>query len=232
MTGRLHKTADTESASGRPGAGAPRQRTAVLVAFAPLAVIVALFLWGLGQRALADHRRPDGILSRQEATRLALKVCGELTGSPSRVRDATLQSAFSRQRGALVQEWGMLCETGAGEYLLRMNATTGRVYAINHLTGQSEPSSAVSERAADATDRPLLTRQEAEAEARRYLGLLGVSTRDMKPISEEADEGDTPEQWNFTFQREVPGMGPRLLKISVNGKNGNLEDAWNPVYAL
>lgn len=226
--------------AGRPVATAARNRTS-LVAFSPLLVVAGLFLFNLGQRAYANlSMHSDGIISRSDVDRVAREVCVELTGTmPLETHDITLQSAYSRRRNMVIREWNVVCDTAQGEYLLRINANTGRVYAINRV-GDAVDDVALNDTTTinlgdDVLNngKPILSRAEAENHARRYLKLLGISNAGLSTVAENDSRHDgTSTQWNFTFRRNVPGLGQRLLKISVSGKDGDLEDAWNPVYAL
>jgi hypothetical protein len=240
-----------------PEAG-PRNRRALWIASSPLLLLAGACLFSVVQRQVIDRMtdKPFGKLSRTQAQQIATEVCGRLTGQPVQMNQATYQSAYSLKRGVVVREWDVLCSTPDAQYLLRINAETRRVYAVNRLSDEvpaakvAVPSVAAGMAAGGAAGTsvaasnvetenqysiggvtPRVSRHEAEQQAKRYLSMMGVPSQALHSVSEgTATTGG--EQWNFTFRRQVPGLGNRLLKVSIDGRNGGLEHIWNPVYAL
>lgn len=267
-----------------PAAAAPdptraANRRNLLVTSVPLLLVAALCLFAVVKRTAIDPLtdRRFGNMSRSEARLLAGALCSRLTGEQARAVDVSQQAAFSCRRRAVVREWDVVCDTADGQYLLRINADSGRVYAVNRLlrgrpgalaigapAGHERMSAAAppadeaeEERRMRAGYAPVagparLTREEAEARAREYLHLLGVPAQGLRRMDDaaaplpvdgagaaepgiDAGAGYAPvpdSLWNFTYRRHVPGLGDRLLKVSVNGRSGELEHVWNPVSAL
>lgn len=221
------------------GKGTPANRRALLLASSPLLLMAAACVFAVGQRQVMErlNDKPFGLLSRTEAKQVADEACTRLTGETSIPTQATYQSAYSDQRGDIVREWDVICSTPGAQYLLRINADTRRVYAVNRLTeavdfAEEPASSTADETAAEIQDMlPRVSRQEAEQQAKRYLGMMGVPAKGLKPIL-AGGSATGGQQWNFTFQRNVPGKGSRLLKVSIDGHSGALEHLWNPVLAL
>jgi hypothetical protein len=264
----------------------PDDRRPLLLLSVPLLAVAALCFFSFVKREALDplFDPPFGAMSRSQARQVAGALCTRLTGEPARPTDASRQAAFSCRRKRVVREWEVVCDTAdGGQYLLRLNADSGAVYAVNRLDRRADnpqaggyaigspavgatppaapPASEAEEEArlSGSVATPVLTRAEAEASARRYLALIGVSSDGLRVVGEpdcvSGGEGGDPAAdrgasaaaasapsacaspsgsclWNFTFRRRVPGVGDRLLKVSVDGRDGELEHVWNPVSAL
>jgi len=256
-----------------PDPGRAANRRNLLITGVPLLLVAALCLFAVVKRSaidpLVDQR--FGSTSRSEARLIAGTLCARLTGERVRAVDVSQQAAFSCRRQSVVREWDVVCDTPDGQYLLRINADTGSVYAVNRLqrarpgayaigapTGHDAPPADEAEeerRLRSGVGAPALTCEQAEAYAREYLRMLGVSEEGLRRVedprpsfepsttaSEGKDGGEgaydaaTASEpnalWNFTYRRHVPGLGDRLLKVSINGRSGELEHVWNPVSAL
>ena len=236
---------------------APANRRNLIITSLPLALFALVCVVSFVARAAAPgaaglDRRTFGKTTRAEATTIARSVLHEMTGETPEAVEVSTQTAFAHRRAETVREWNVLFDTPGGRYLLRLNAETGTVYAVNRLNVGSRPRD---------TGGAGVSRRQAETRARAYLGLLGVPTRELTLLPEanrlmpdpghparrrvsgsagaggDADanaEGydDGTGLYNFTYRRPVPGLGSRLLKISVNRANASLEHVWNPVSAL
>lgn len=204
----------------------------LLLSLAPALALLTLALggqtWQLA-RSILPQGKPFGSLSRRGAEAIARDLGGRLTdGRSVAIRDAGQLSAYSLRRGATVREWNVTCDTADGLYLFRINADTGRIFGVNRLAAK-----------ADFDEIGPLKRPQAEARAHQYLALVGVSSQSLQQLGRGAGENNKrvalaagSSLWNFTYRRQVPGYGNRLLKVSVNGATGQLETVWNPVYAL
>jgi hypothetical protein len=202
--------------------------------------------FSLVQRATAaithseSASRYFGNMSSDEARQAADELCTEITGSTVTTLDVSRQSAYSWRRQTMVREWNVLCDSSQGQYLVRINADTKRVYAINRMDSSSGPAArtASSRIEPPLTEPIVMTRTLAEEQARRYLKIVGIPSQGLKQLQfmspqmgMAGSENGVP-QWNFTYRRSVPGLGKRLLKVSINGETGGLEHVWNPIYAL
>jgi len=255
--------------AGAPGSSAFQNNRTLLLLSTPLLAVAALCLLTAAKRVAIDPLidRPFGTLSRTQASQMAGKLCTRLTGEAARPVDASAQAAFSCRRKSVVREWDVVCNTAGGQYLLRINADSGAVCAVNRLQDwrpqaggyaigypAGPPANEAEEEARLSGEENMLTRAQAEARAMQYLSLIGVSKDGLRvvgepdrvindganPVVAAADPGAKPARagieasclWNFTFRRRVPGIGDRLLKISIDGRDGELEHVWNPVSAL
>lgn len=244
------------SAPDRPGRARARRpksaphRASLPFVLAPLALLGITGGFSAVQRAAAAITHPGaaaadssaamfGRMSADEARRYAKDLCLAVTGAHVITTEASCQSAYSWRRHEVVREWNVLCDTSNGQYLLRINAETRRLYAINRMDlppAPGVPSSSADTESGSGDDSGPITRQVAAARARQYLRLAGVDSRGLHQVDATARDaesnGRTASQWNFTFRRPVPGYGERLLKISIDGRNGALEHVWNPINAM
>lgn len=223
-----------------------QNRRALLLALLPLLLVAGSGTVGLARQAIQRRYQMSfagGNLGRGEASRIAAGMCSRLTGEEAVAVDVTFQTAVSVRRGAAVGEWDVLCRTPRGaHYLLRVNAESRRVYGVNRIdeTAQSAaqargfaPAAALDDASAIPGPDVRVSRKMAEANALRYLSLLGIPKTGLRPLA----HGDAPEaifnspQYNFTYVREVPGVGKRLLKVSVSSRDGRLHHAWNPSFS-
>ena len=234
-------------------AGGPRKIPAF--AFIPPAILLMACFGAVAQRNLTLHSHFPaaqnaarfGEISEAEARTLADMVCSKVTGEPSQSIDTTRQSSYSVRQNQTLREWNVLCNTPAALYLVRINANTGHVYAINQMgAGGEDPALALARLNGDKPLLPaeasneaasngeaVLNRREAEARAKRFLGVIGVPAKALHPVSQTKTiaMGDA-DQWNFTFTHNVPGRGDRLVKVSLDGRSGNLTHIWNPANSL
>ena len=219
-------TAHQATRTGRPQNTGGSNRQTLFTALAPLALLGVWCAGTMIQRTVSEHSagKTFGTMSQRDAGQVATTLCTQLTGQAPRTQDASSQSAYSRRRGTTIHEWNVLCDTNEGEYLLRINADTQKVYAINRM--ETEASTA-------SETEGTVSAKEAEAKATAYLRVLGVSQKGLTLVYKSSEKDATTDgQWNFTYRRFVPGVGARLLKVSISGKDGGLEHIWNPVCAL
>lgn len=212
-----------------------QNRPLLSLALAPLAILGITCGFSLAQRATAAITCSDkaenrfGHMSIDQAKQAAIQLCSELTRSEVTVTDISRQSAYSWRRHSMVREWNVTCDSSAGQYLVRINADTRRVYAINRMDTVSAPI---------LTEPIFLTKTRAEERALAYLRIVGVPSEGLTQLNfsnqtmQAAGAEDLIPRWNFTYRRSVPGLGERLLKVSINGETGRLEHVWNPVFAL
>jgi|GEM_PF-3048342 hypothetical protein len=225
--------------------GAPGNRRVLIVALVPLALAVLFCLSTVFARAARPRLETQafGQTTRAQASRIADGLLSQVTGGEARTVDVSTQSAYAFRRGEMVREWDVVAETRAGDYLLRINADNGLVYAVNRMSRPEAEDSA----ATALSSRQNLSREQAEQRAKGYLALLGVEARGLERMDDSALFAPDPghpagkrlrarasqiEVYNFTYRRHVPGIGARLLKVSVNGQTGALEHLWNPASAL
>jgi hypothetical protein len=217
-------------------------------ALAPIALLGITCGFSLVHRAAAamthsvkaDSR--FGNMSMDEARKAASVLCSQVTGSSAAVADVSRQCAYSWRRQTMVREWNVTCNSPQGQYLVRINADTRRIYAINRMdipsVAASDGKTTHSELSPSLTEPIIMTRTLAEERAKEYLRIVGVPSKGLnemeltQPEFQPAGSGDGVPQWNFTYRRSVPGYGKRLLKVSINGETGGLEHVWNPVYAM
>ncbi len=198
----------------------------LLFSLVPVFVPAALCLVAATQRAVsaAVSDRPFGRLSGAEARRTASDYCSRITGESASVGEASKQKAFSHRRQLMVREWDVTCSATGGEYLLRINANTGQIFGVNRLSAAGE----------DVPPESWCSRATAESRARGYLGMLGVPMGELQPVGERA--GTRSENgvasWCFTYRLDVPGVGRRLLSVSVDAVTGSLVCAWTPALAF
>jgi hypothetical protein len=181
-------------------------------------------------------------MSKDEAKQAASLLCSELMGTSATAIEVTRQCAYSSRRQNMVREWNVLCDSSEGQYLVRINADTQRIYGINRMDNGSEKAADeyVTESFAEysLTEPMAITRSLAEERALAYLRIVGVPSQGLKKLEitdaqyQTAGSEDIVSHWNFTYCRSVPGFGKRLLKVSINGETGRLEHVWNPVSAL
>ena len=238
----------------KAAAGGPLKKMPAFVIIPPALLLIAC-AGAVLQRTTAAHTiyhnqsgAKDmirfGSTGDAEARAIANKVCTQLTGEAAQSVDVSFQSAFSNRRGKATREWDVLCNTEAALYLVRINSDTGRVYGINRMgAGGANPADALerlnndkglANAAPDAeeTNALPLSGAAAEARAKRYLQVIGVSPDALHSVSQSRSQTvDDFNQWNFTFRRRVPGAGSRLVKVSLDG-SGQLTHIWNPVCSL
>ncbi|MBC8103771.1 MAG: hypothetical protein H7Z41_14445 [Cytophagales bacterium] len=219
-----------------------------LIPFALLAITCGFSLVHRAAAAITHPAREDaafGKMTAADAEKCASALCVRLTGSPVTRTDTSRQCAYSWRRHTVVREWNILCDSAQGQYLVRINADTRRVYAINRMDAPLAgiPNQTGDRDAYETFENPdgdsiPMTRGIAEERARQYLQIVGVPSEGLKQMEADPKAGDlcksddSAAQWNFTYRRAVPGRGQRLLKVSINGTTGNLEHVWNPVLAL
>jgi hypothetical protein len=124
----------------------------------------------------------------------------------------------------MVREWDVICSASGSEYLLRINANTKQIFGVNRLAAAEEA----------ASPEAWCSEATAERRAKRYLGILGIPVDELQPVGRHSDatlEEGAP-SWSFTYRLEVPGLGKRLLSVSVDAATGNLVCAWTPAFAL
>ena len=228
----------------------PQNRRAgnISLALIPLALLGITCGFSLVQRAAASIAHPEkfanryGKMTTDEAQKTATTLCTELTGSPASVADVSRQCAYSWKRQIMVREWNVLCDSSQGQFLVRINADSRRVYAINRMDATSSAVPDGSKTADGAIFKPQeelpVSQTLAEERAREYLRIVGVPSKGLTQMQfrnqhiQAPGSDEAASQWNFTYRRSVPGLGKRLLKVSVNGETGTLEHVWNPVLAL
>jgi hypothetical protein len=234
-----NNNAQSVSTARRPAGS----RFAAVVALLPIGLLVFA---GISAQAKRTIQAQVDVLrfgtSDADAAKIAAEVCSQVLGTAAKPVAVTTQSAYSVRRNVNIREWNVVCTTPDGQYLLRINAETKHVYAINRIgnvntdpingmdnsSSKEIPEPAPEILAGDAHTR--LSRDEAEVNARRYLQMLGVSDRAIEPVQDQKSyDGVRGPLWNFTFRNATPGVGRRLVKVSVNGDSGDLEHVWNPV---
>jgi hypothetical protein len=212
-------------------------RIATFFALLPILTLVGLGISAQAQRTIKQQVELAKYgSSSTDAARMAGEICSHLLGKTATPINVSTQTAYSKRRGITIREWNVICSTVDGQFLLRINAETGHVYAINRIgSTTSDPVSGVDfnmdeEASVLMGDESVhLSRREAEANARRYLTMLGVPSRGLEPVQNEMSnslEGGL--LWNFTFRTEGPDSDKRILKVSINGGSGGLEHVWNP----
>jgi hypothetical protein len=221
-----------------------RNRSLFSLALIPVALLGITCGFSVVQRAAAAITHSDkaenvfGHMSMDEAKQSASKLCTELTGSPATATDVSRQCAYSWRRHSMVREWNVMCDSSEGQYLVRINADSRRIYAINRMDNPATGKGASADSAEPLTEPILMTRTLAEERALKYLQIVGVPSQGLtqleftNPHYETSSSEEAIPQWNFTYRRSVPGLGKRLLKVSINGETGGLEHVWNPVFAL
>jgi hypothetical protein len=208
-----------------------------MAAFLPLILLGATGVTAFARRVVARTADPMvGNLSQSGAGWIADRACARLIGGEVDVVDTAPQSAYALHRHTPVYGWNVRCRTEQGDYLIRINARTFRVFGVNRvsLMPESPPRAAarVSMPASEADIRRL-SRREAEAHARRYLRMVGLPTQEMNSLSpSHVVYSSLEEHWTFTYRNQVPDLGQRTLSVTVSGYDGRLENLWNPAGCL
>ena len=240
-TTSLFKNQGSVSPMEAPKERPTRNRSPLSPALIPLALLGITCGFSLVQRATAAITHSDkasnqfGNMSMDDARQAASLLCSQLTGSLATATDVSRQSAYSWRRHSMVREWNVLCDSSQSQYLVRINADTRRIYAINRMDTASGGDLPMSP---PLTEPLIMTRTLAEERAQQYLRIVGVPSKGLiqieftDPHFETGGSDEAVPQWNFTYRRSVPGLGKRLLKVSINGETGALEHVWNPVFAL
>jgi len=232
------------SVSRKPRSG---NRIATSFALLPVLLLVGAGISAQASRAIKQQvERTKYGFSSGDAMQVAASVCSQVLGKTAKPVIATSQTAYSKRRGITVCEWTVVCSTSEGQYILRINADTHQVYAINRISdGSVDPISGLEiagmtppsvyaptdeEDIVTGEAETKMSRREAEANARRYLSLLGVSSKQIEPVSNDKSYGTTGSMlWNFTYQTQLsPQDSKHIVKVSINGGDGNLENVWNP----
>jgi hypothetical protein len=181
-----------------------------------------------------------GHMSRVDAYNVTNSFFMKLNGTPPTITDASTQSAYSVRRKSIVREWSVLCSAPDGEYLLRINADTRRVYAINRMDdnnlvgGDGKNIMAYS----NHNNPGILSHREAELRARDYASLIGISPSSLTLIVDHVHQNDptaydsNEPEWNFTFRRVTGASASHLVTVSIRSKDGRLEHMWNPVFSI
>lgn len=209
--------------AARAGGG---NRRSLLLSLTPLAIPISLALFSLGQRAVqAVVGEPTfGRTSPAQARRIARDFCARITGPDhdNHISDMSQQTAFSQRRKTTIREWNVVCSDADHEYLLRINADTRQVFGVNRTRTLSAPTGVEGG----------VSQAEAEDHAKRYLGMIGVASADLQPTGKLTVKTEPAPAWNFTYRYRVPGIGKRILTVSVDSRTGDLLDAWNPASAF
>jgi len=194
-----------------------------------------------------------------EASGIAGDICEKLTGQGvDHEMQVTEETAYSKRRHSLVREWVVLCNTANGQqYLVRINSRTQQISAVNRLDTVAQGKTAATP--ADATmsyysdsecsNAGVISTSEAELAVHHYLALAGIPEEGLEPVS--YDDPETSPHFKtlknrvdfqtalgdemvrcYSYRRYVPGVGYRLIKISIDLHTGELVHLWNPVAAL
>jgi hypothetical protein len=217
-------TRQTNSVAARTRAARQGRRRSPLW-FAPLAAAVGLCLSARSDEtvraaatpgAAAAAARAAGV-SEADARETAGALCGRVTGGEAGVVQADLTETVSPRLGRPVRQWDVLCTAADTQYLVRIDADTGRVFAFNQLT----PAAAAS---GDATQEPY-TLSEAEAAARRYLPLIGIAPGRLRTVDKRRlVQGNGLVSWEFAYRTARPGRHA-LISVSVDAATGRLRSA-------
>jgi hypothetical protein len=207
----------------------------LLLALAPLLLVVGVTLLTnvTQQIRRAQPGASLGRMSEREARRLAENFCGRFVDQGMvTAQEASGQTAYGKRRDVVINEWGVLCDTDKGEYLVRINSNTRRVFAVNRI---SDPNGQPlwSEAGNVKSKKGSLSKQQAEKQALRYLRMVGVRMRDVRTVRPATQSSmKNGEVWNFTYRRQIAGKDGYLVKVTVNSATGGLENVWNPTSAL
>ena len=160
---------------------------------------------------------PEKTYSRVSATQAALTasaLCEQIFGGDARAGEATLLRGYSVQHRKPVRQWDVVCDTTQGQYLVRVNADSGHVFAINEIGTQP----------ATSTTASRLSRAEAEVYGRRYLGLMGTAPKELRPMTSPSC-GET--YWCFRYRAPASSAETYSLSVLVDVGTGRLVSAWN-----
>ncbi len=213
-------------------------RPRVAFAVAPLAIVVAVAFVSFAGRTYQNATR--GLMNATEslqAKAVASSVLSRLTDQPIPSQDLQFSelTAFSVRHNVQIKEWNVSQDVeGQRQYLFRINAATGRVYAINRgMSTVIDPEISRSE------PRHTVSADQARMLAIHYLKINGVEPNSVTMIdsdlSTKPSGEDLPfasEDYAMSFRRHVPGVGNRTLKIGVSRLTGELEYYWNPSAAM
>lgn len=221
----------------RPGASPAKARVSVAAGNCRRLLISVLPVLLVGMACLSSYglkivraEKMHGQMTRSEAEYAARQALQRLTGARVQSAEVTATGAFSVGQRRATRTWDAVCRTAQGPYLIRINADSRRLYAVNYLgalSGEAGPSAG---RASGAL--PSLTRAEGEQRAKQLLEVAGVSAKALQATRAQESVLGAP-RWCFTFQRAAStGGNARLVKVALNSRTGALQHLWNPVNAL
>lgn len=208
----------------------------LMVAAMPLALLALWCLASLGERTAQYLLHPaesqNLAKSQAQARKVAASVLRAVEGDPATANGLqfSTQSAFSVRRNAAIHEWNVTANSGENRhYLLRINARTKIVYAINRV-------SAVPLAMARPAEAGTITQDQARELARHYLQTITGDKRDRSVVWDNVGtmEGDATVQTDdsvsyiFTCRHYVSGGDNGLIKIGVDRQTGDLSYYWNP----
>jgi hypothetical protein len=206
-------------------------RQGYLVALLPLLLLGATSVAAFAHRVIASHA-PDpivGDLSRSEADWVARLSCCRLTGDAARVVEAEPLSAFAVSHHAQVYGWNVRCRTADGDYLVRVNAQTFRIYGVDRII----PSADNDAGAAPEKNTLRLSRRDAERQARCYLHRVGLPAQDVARLAlSHVSYSAFSAVWTFRYLNSVPRRGIRTLSVTIDAHNGRLVNLWDPAHGV
>jgi len=192
-------------------------RRILLFALIPLVLFCANSLFAWAHRSLTSYWTSGG-LTEIEVRRVARESIRDTYHLPVLSMESAQHNVYSHGGKHAGQEWEVLCRTPEGDYQIRIDGDSERVYAINRMKDFNEQES-VGE---------ALSPRQAELQARRYARSVGISPRSLRLDHVARTWRNT---WDFTYHRHVRGYGIRSLKITLN-QEGGLDSVWNPMRIL
>ena len=186
-------------------------------ALVPLALLCANSLFAWAHRSLSLVWAPGGF-TETKVRRVASESVHATYRLPVLSMESVQHGVYSHGGKLTAQEWEVLCRTPEGDYQIRIDGDSQRVYAVNQLKEYGERESVGG----------TLSPQQAELQARRYARVVGVSPHSLRLDHAARTWRNT---WDFTYHRRIPGYGIRSLKITLN-QEGGLESVWNPMRML
>jgi hypothetical protein len=210
------------------------------VAAAGLPVFL-LVLWAaascVGRTTLESRQQKVGGTSAANA-RQAKATAGsfmsyitEDTVSPDKLQFSEL-SAYSPHRNRYVGDWNVVYGAATDhQYLIRLNAATRQIYAIN----RTREASAVAHQPTEES----MTEEAARALALRYLGRLGNDVDSLRLSRARRTNGrpgytepNNSQSYVFFYRRETSGGKERFLLVAIDRSTGGLNYYWNPSAAI
>lgn len=229
-------------ADGAISAGSSVENNPKRLAVAALPALL-LVLWAVGAcvgRTVLNNTQQKVGGSAAANARVAKATVGSFLSyiTDHRVSPDTLQfselSAFSPYRNRYVGDWNVVYGTAADQqYLIRLNAATHKIYAINRTSGTL---------AASRPAEGVVTQEAAQMIALRYLGRLGndIDALRLEPTNRLSRSYDTPaysdkessDSYVFFYRRHTASGQERLLLVAIDRATGGLNYYWNPSAAI
>lgn len=245
-TKRTQKIGDTRT----------QNRSALLFTCAPLAALAAFVgISGIAQKQVQARESTVryGQLTARDAQTTAKQNLTQLLGTAGtnvKVESASPQEGVLFRRDGQVQpittrSWDVTLSTDTAEYLVRMNADTKQIFAVNRFDAKANLAPEDDGNVEDSVSLPslqmqnkhLLSQAEGEIFARQCLRKMDIPiTRStvltVRAVHSHDDSTNATPLWEFSYKCHTAGWSTRKLRICIDRRTGHLENIWNPAAVL